>query len=176
MTKILESAAVRLRAASLVLTMLTLIGGILALHILAGGHGTGDHGSSSDHHSAAVLPAEGASPALAQPAASNHQTHHGVEPASSNALMTVDLTGHETGHALAQSTLPSHTECHEACPEMVVLNCVLALTLLGLAVPPRRTFYLRLPVPRISMDALLLLQKSITPTGLSPAQLSISRT
>lgn len=59
---------------------------------------------------------------------------------------------------------------------MIVLNCVLALTLLGLAILPPRTFYLRLPVPRISIDALLLLHKSITPTGLSPVQLSISRT
>ncbi len=139
MAKVLEFVAVRLRAASLLLTMLALIAGILALHILAGGHGTGDHGSSSGH-SAAALPTAGDASALPQGAASNHQTHHGVDPAGSNALMTANLPEHETGPAAAQGTLPSHTECHESCPEVFVLSCVLALTLLGLAVLPRRTF------------------------------------
>lgn len=175
MINVLETAAVRLRAASLLLTMLVLIAGILGLHILAGGHGTGDHGSSSDH-SAGALPTEGAAPALPQVAASNHQTHHGVEPADSNVLVVADLPEPQTVPAAAQGVLPSPAECHESCPEMIVLSCVLALTLLGLAVLPRRTFYLRLPVPRIPMDALLLLHKRITPTGLSPIQLSISRT
>ncbi|GAB3245545.1 hypothetical protein [Arthrobacter pigmenti] len=175
MTNVLVAHAVRLRTASLLLTMLALIAGILALHILAGGHGTGDHGSPSGH-SAAALPTAGDASALPQGAASNHQAHHGVEPAGSNALMAANLTGHEIGPAAAQGALPSHTECHESCPEMIVLSCVLALTLLGLAVLPRRTFCLRLPVPRISMGSLLFLHKSITPSSLSPVQLSISRT